>query len=390
MTRRMMIVVPPTVGHVNHGVALAHSLAEAGHAPVVVTGTKATEHVRWLRTSVPVRTFASHDFLTDRRSPHYRSHLEQLCDVEHLVAAVRDQVTVVDELAVDTIVTKDYFAAVLTAERASLPCLGYYTDGIESLVETTVRQTVQDADRLSEQVNTAATMLGLARRPRPVPDMLRSPTLNLVRGFPETALADAAAIESVDVPVAFVGAVTHDAPADELQRTIESIAGLPRPLTYVTFGTVLRDHGRIDTVARAARQLPGTVLLALGGAPAPTDPPANLVTTRYMPNSAALSVSDVLVHHGGHGTMLTALLAGATQVVAPDNPRTNQRHHGAALEGLGVGRLLDELTPDRLVEAVLALREPQPREAAAKLSRQLGKRSVSLQAQAWDRLAAVG
>lgn len=161
MTRAIMIVVLPTLGHLNHGVALARLLARNGHRPIVVSGAMVDEHARWLRPGIPVRTFVSHDMLTDTANPAYKPHLEQLCDPGKVVSAAQDQLSVIDEYGVDLVINKDFFATVLVAELRGLGYVGYYTDGVESLIKKTNRQTVKNAERLSSQIRRAAMMLGL-------------------------------------------------------------------------------------------------------------------------------------------------------------------------------------------------------------------------------------
>ena len=67
-----MIVVPPARGHLNHGVALVRLIARNGHRPFVVTGAMVAAHARWLRSEVPIRTFANHDPITESSDKAHR------------------------------------------------------------------------------------------------------------------------------------------------------------------------------------------------------------------------------------------------------------------------------------------------------------------------------
>jgi UDP:flavonoid glycosyltransferase YjiC (YdhE family) len=382
MTRTAMIVVPPSRGHLNHGVALARLLARNGHRPVVVSGAIVAEHARWLRPEIPVRTFTSHDLITDSSDKAHRPHLEQLCDPGKIISMAQDQLDVIDEHGIDLIINKDYFTSVLVAELRSLQYVGYYTDGVESLIKATNRQTVINADRLGAQVDQAALALGLPAISRPVPDMLRSPLLNIIRGFPDTAAVDRSAIDALADPHAFAGALTYDGPADEIERQLTTLTTLERPITYITFGTILRDRARLTVAAAASMSIPGTTLLVLDGALVPAPAPPGLVTAAYFPNEAALRLADVIVHHGGHGTMLSALVAGVPQVIVPDNLRTNQEHHGAAMAKLGVGAQLSPqgLSSASLAAAVRSLRTAEVRERARDLAVILRAQSDAMQA----------
>ena len=282
----------------------------------------------------------------------------------------------------DLVINKDFLASVLVAELRRLQYVGYYTDGVESLIKATNRQTVINADRLGAQVDLAAQALGLPAISRPVPDMLRSPLLNIIRGFPDTAAVDRAAIDALADPHAFAGALTYDAPADEIERQLTTLTMLDRPITYITFGTILRDRARLAVAAAASTSIPGTTLLVLDGAQVPAPAPPNLVTAAYIPNDAALRLADVIVHHGGHGTMLSALVAGVPQVIVPDNLRTNQEHHGAAMAALGVGAQISsqDLSAASLAAAVQSLRTREVRERARDLAAILRTQSDAMQA----------
>jgi UDP:flavonoid glycosyltransferase YjiC (YdhE family) len=382
MARTVMIAVLPTLGHLNHGVALARLLARNGHRPIVVSGAMVGEHARWLRPGVPVRTFASHDMLTDSASPAYRPHLEQLCDPSKVVSAARDQLALIDEYGVDLVINKDFFTSVLVAELRSLGYVSYYTDGVESLIKATNRQTVNNTNQLSAQVAQAAMALGLPASSRPVPDVLRSPLLNIIRGFPDTSAVDPTAIDALADPHAFAGALTYDGPPDEIERQFDLLTAHALPLTYITFGTWLRDRARLAVAAAASTGIPGTTLLMLGDAPVPAQAAPGLVTAAYVPNDAALRLADVIVHHGGHGTTLSALVAGVPQVIVPDNSRTNQAHHGAAIAALGVGVHLSpqDLSVNSLTMAVQSLRRPEVRERARDLAARLRIQSEAMQA----------
>ena len=212
--------------------------------------------------------------------------------------------------------------------------------------------------------------------------MLRSPLLNIIRGFPDTSVVDPTAIDTLVDPHAFAGALTYDGPPDEIERQFDMLTAHALPLTYITFGTWLRERTRLDVAAAASTGIPGTTLLALGDVPAPKQTAPRLVTAAYVPNDAALRIADVIVHHGGHGTTLSALVAGVPQVIVPGNSRTNQAYHGAAIAALGVGVHLSpqDLSANSLTMAVQSLRRPEVRERARDLAARLRIQSEAMQA----------
>ena len=60
---------------------------------------------------------------------------------------------------------------------------------------------------------------------------------------------------------------------------------------------------------------------------------------RYLPHSAVLPRCDVVVSHGGSGTVIGALAAGLPSVVLPMG--ADQPLNAARCEALGVGVALD-------------------------------------------------
>jgi UDP:flavonoid glycosyltransferase YjiC (YdhE family) len=150
-------------------------------------------------------------------------------------------------------------------------------------------------------------------------------------------------------------------------------AGDPSPLVYVTFGTVLGDMTIAAGVYRAAlaavEGLGLRVLLTVGRRfdPALLNPlPASVHVERWVDQERVLPAADVVVCHGGSGTVYGALAAGAPVVVVPvfADQFDNGRRIAAAGAGMTVGvdggsraRVVDERDAPLIrdaVEAVLA------------------------------------
>ncbi|MGC4938572.1 glycosyltransferase [Kribbella sp. DT2] len=387
-----MVVVPPTVGHVNHGVALANVVREAGFLPVLITGTAALGHVRRLNLEYPWACLPSHDLEhLDRDDPRRRPHLEQLCDPRLVRAAVRDQRDLVARHRAAMVIGKDYFAAVLTAAACGIPYVSYYTDGVEALLHATSRQTVSDPDGLTRNLREVAAKEAIDVDLATVPDTLRSGVLNIVRGFPRTAAVAPQAWQADEDTIVFAGALTYDASVAEVDRWSRLIAELGRPLYYVTFGTTLGDPRRFAAVADAAQSPAGRWLVADPDDEFPAAA-SHVVVERYVPNAAALANATVVMHHGGHGTTLSALMAGVPQLVVPDNPRTQQSTHGLVLQELGVGQLMSaqECSGEAIVDGIANLSQPAVRARALGLSDRLRADSEAYRSELTRRLAAVG
>ncbi len=132
----------------------------------------------------------------------------------------------------------------------------------------------------------------------------------------------------------------------------------PRPRVYLTLGTV--SFGAVDVLRRAASEiatLDVELLVAVGpeGDPAAlAGLPGNVHVERFVPQAEVLSRVDLIVHHGGTGTVLAALEAGLPQVILPQGADQPFNAEIIARSGAGCRQANDEHTPG----SIAALVEP--------------------------------
>lgn len=147
----------------------------------------------------------------------------------------------------------------------------------------------------------------------------------------------------------------------------EGTAGVPtwlseaptRKRVYLTLGTV--SFGAVEILHRALSEiavLEVDLLVAVGpeGEPAALgEVPPNVHIERFVAQSTVLSMVDVVVHHGGTGTVLGALAFGLPQLVLPQG--ADQFFNGSLLERVGAARVLlnDNFAPGSITSAVSAL-----------------------------------
>jgi UDP:flavonoid glycosyltransferase YjiC (YdhE family) len=152
------------------------------------------------------------------------------------------------------------------------------------------------------------------------------------------------------------------------------LARLPSaPTVYFTLGTVfnMESGDLFARVLAGLRDLPVNVIVTVGGEidPGTFGPqPANVHIERYIPQSAVLPHCDVVVSHGGSGSVVAALAAGLPSVVIPMG--ADQPANAARCEAIGAGLTLDALraTPHDVREAVGAvLDDPAYRVAAERV-----------------------
>ena len=200
-----------------------------------------------------------------------------------------------------------------------------------------------------EELRTSAQEVVDRRAPQrgPVGDLTSTPGSTTVYVYPEALHAPTRALPREHV---FVGSLARD----------ESLGGVELPTGHgprvtVALGSFLSAR---DDVLRAAVTAARSAGWRLALAHGSTDPaslgelPAGALVAGHLPQVALLEHTDVIVHHGGNGSVTEAAAAGVPMVVLPFS--TDQFAAAAAIErtGLGVAFAPNGLTADVLVGAV--------------------------------------
>lgn len=147
-----------------------------------------------------------------------------------------------------------------------------------------------------------------------------------------------------------------------------------RPTVYFTLGTVF-DMESGDLIARALaglRELPANVVVTVGDRVDLPPQPDNVRIEAHVPHSVLLPRCDLVVSHGGSGTMVDALAAGVPQVVLPIG--ADQPLNAARCEALGAGVVVDPLRATSAeigAAARAALEQPSYRAAAQRVRREV-------------------
>lgn len=136
-----------------------------------------------------------------------------------------------------------------------------------------------------------------------------------------------------------------------------------RPRICLTLGSMLPRHGRRDFVGllRAmVERLTSTgaeVLVAVedGLARQWPDPPAGVRATGWLPLAQVLPVCDAVVHHGGPGSVFTALTAGTPQLALPQTADQFENAERMAGAGAGLRLLPEECSPAAVATACAEL-----------------------------------
>ncbi|QMU76339.1 glycosyltransferase family 1 protein [Streptacidiphilus sp. PB12-B1b] len=144
-----------------------------------------------------------------------------------------------------------------------------------------------------------------------------------------------------------------------------------RPTVYFTLGTVYTHPELHARVLAGLRQLPADVVMTVGAGidPAEFGPqPDHVRIERFIPQDEILPRCDLVVSHGGSGSLAGALAHGLPSVLLPMG--ADQPHNARRCVALGTGRVLDPVTasPEDVREAVATvLADHAYRRAAGRL-----------------------
>ncbi len=160
-------------------------------------------------------------------------------------------------------------------------------------------------------------------------------------------------------------------PDATLPQWMEQIS--PRPVIYATLGTAYnRTPGLLDAIFQALRNEPLTLILTTTNFDASNFPPQpdNVHIERYIPQSLLLPHCDLVVTHGGSGTVRAALSHGLPLVLIPI--AADQPDHARRCGELGLGEVVepDQRSPENIRMAVRrVLADPGYRQRAQTMQR---------------------
>jgi UDP:flavonoid glycosyltransferase YjiC (YdhE family) len=134
----------------------------------------------------------------------------------------------------------------------------------------------------------------------------------------------------------------------------------PAPTVYLTLGTVVHGDSAyvFPQVLAGLTQLSANVVVTVGARRDPADlgpVPDHVRIERFVPQEELLPQCDLVVSHGGSGSVLGALAHGLPSVLLPMG--ADQPYNARRCAELGTARVLDpvSVTPDDVREAVSAV-----------------------------------
>lgn len=148
-----------------------------------------------------------------------------------------------------------------------------------------------------------------------------------------------------------------------------------RPLVYLTLGTTpITLGGSLRSAVQGLPPLGVDVLVALG----PHDPsvlgsvPAGVHVEHFVHQADLLPHVDLIVHHGGSGTMLGALSNSLPQLILPQGADQFVNADKIVSAGLGLSLEPDSVNPDSVAKAAQSLlTDSSCRDAARSVRREM-------------------
>jgi MGT family glycosyltransferase len=125
-----------------------------------------------------------------------------------------------------------------------------------------------------------------------------------------------------------------------------------RPLVTVAFSTTFQNHaGVLQKIINALAELPVRVLVTLGGSINANElqPGSNCVLVESAPHSVVMQESAFVITHGGHGTVMRALLSRVPMLIIPHGRDQNDNAVRVTERGAGLA-----LAPGASVEDIRA------------------------------------
>lgn len=235
------------------------------------------------------------------------------------------------------------FAGCVAAERAGLP---HAAVQISAFRPHTHPSLVPSLDRLRAAVGLPPdpdlAMLYRYLLLVPFPPRYQDPTVPL----PPTAHA--------------VRHVSFDSERPDGETLPDWVADLPElPTVYATLGTAYNHTpGIFEAILAGLRDEPINLILTLGPGYERADfgvQPPNVHLARYIPQSLLFPRCDLVITHGGSGTVRTAINHGLPLVIVPI--AADQPENAARCAALGLARIVapDKRTPEAMRDATRAV-----------------------------------
>jgi len=371
---RLLLVVPPFVGHVSPMLAVSRRLVERGHTVAWAADPEFLARILPADAIVYPCALPWNDDPPERdaglRGPAALKFLWEDVLVPLAEASAPGIDAAIDAFAPDAVVTdQQAFAGALIAERRDVPWIvsattsGEFTDPLSGLPLVTAW--------IDAQLAALRERLGVAT----VVDPRFSPLLTIACADRE--LCGPAADDERFGPVTFVGPVLRsDVSSPDDDALLSWFADGVGPRVVVALGTANAEVGgaflRVAVAAIATLGVRAVIADPLGDLLVPDHLRDRIRTAARIPQQALLEHADAFVSHCGHNSANEALWRDVPILAVPirdDQPVVAQH---IAEAGAAVREKFSRVTAPRLASALRSLlSDPDARSAAARIGARL-------------------
>ena len=234
---KILIIVGPAPGILNHAIALSNLLHTQGNHEVLwLTGEKSRNHLEMVGFNFSCEYSSYYDINFNRQDLNRKPHLQQVCDLAYLNEGIEYELSFFNKKNPDLIITKHDYSPTISARVACIPYATYYTDGGEYLFEDRNPQNRNAFIELSDNYRRVAKNYGIIFKNEVVTNYLKSPYLNIIRGIPKLSSLSPKEIKKLETNSIFGGLLTYDGKNEE-----EFLLPNDLPIVYITFGTIFCD-----------------------------------------------------------------------------------------------------------------------------------------------------
>lgn len=328
-------------------VPIARLLADRGHEVAMYNPAPAPASLiadAGLK-NLPVPVPAVAPPIVDLGEAHSASDAEHLLapfyvDEEFVKSMTALYVRLIREYAPDVVVDSFDVLACLAARIVKVPLVSVLQGNLHPQSRGFLwwqPERPQDSPRAVQVVNKVAATYGLAPEPRCVNRLAGD--CCLIVGTPETDPLPA------NAKVNYVGPIVWQRANVALPEWITSL-GREQPLIWIYSGnpryrsapSPIDSIVVIRTATAALGEAPVQVVLTTGYQQLPPEVgnlPANFRHAPYLPGIAMAQRCDLMVHHGGHGSVMTGLMAGTPAVIIPTISEREGNAHCVTTLGAG-------------------------------------------------------
>lgn len=322
---KILVVIGPALGTINHALALSNFLWENGHEVVWLTGLDAHDHLEKMMSPYETYYSEAHNLKFKANNPGGLPHFVYAARYDYLKKSTEEELKIIEKVKPDLMITKHHYSVTISSRVFGLPFAYYCTDGVEYKFKERNPHNRWENQQGKEDYLRVCKELDLSCEEKEhMTDYLFSSFLNIIRGVPSMfSLTKDEKIFLKNDKSIFAGLLTYDGP--HLESFEDILSQIPKgiPLIYITFGTHYYEKERVKIILDALVDFDGYTVVSTGYFEPHefrNDSSSKVIFVKYVPNDQVASRANIIMHHAGSGTTLTSFSYGVPQLVIPNNP----------------------------------------------------------------------